>query len=131
MSRENVEGVYRAYEALRRRDLRAFLDLMDPEVETLRILEVEGEVYRGHEGMRLFAEHLWGVFPDWRPEVEEAREVGDAVVAKVRGAGRGVGSGIEVGLTVWQVVKFRQGKALRFHSYETEEDALVAAGLSE
>ncbi len=105
---------------------------MDPEVEaTFRILAVEGVVYRGHEGMRRFAEEVWSVFPDWHPEVDEARDLGDYVVAKVRGVGRGVGSGLEVGMTVWQVVKSRNGKAIWIHGYATEQEALAAVGLSE
>jgi ketosteroid isomerase-like protein len=129
---ENVDGLYRAYDAMRRRDLHAFLALMDPEVEaTFRVLAVEGTVYRGHEGIRRFAEEVWSVFPDWHPEVDEAREVGDAVVAKVRGVGQGVVSGIEVEMTVWQVVKFRDGKAIWIHGYATEREALEAVGLSE
>jgi ketosteroid isomerase-like protein len=132
MSRENVDAVYRAYDAIRRRDLHAFLDLTDPDVEgTLRVLEVEGAVYRGHEGMRRFAEEIWSVFPDWHPEVEEAREVGECVVAKVRGAGRGVGSGIDVGMTIWQVIEVRAGKAVWFQGYPTEEEALEAVRLRE
>ena len=40
---ENVELLYRAYGAFNRRDLDAFLALMDPEVElTTRIMELEG-----------------------------------------------------------------------------------------
>jgi len=129
---ENVDAIYRAYDAIRRRDLHAFLALIDPEVEaTFRILALEGTVYRGHEGMRRFAEEVWSVFPDWHPEVDEAREVGDAVVAKVRGIGKGTGSGIEVEMTVWQVVKYRAGKAIWMQSYPTEVEALEVVGLSE
>lgn len=134
MSQGNVELVYRAYDAMRRRDLHAFLDFMDPEVEaTFRVLAVEGgTVYRGREGMRRFAEELWSVFPDWHPEVEEAREVADDyVVAKVRGVGRGVGSGLEVGMTIWQVIRIRNGKAIWMHGYPTEREALEAVGLTE
>ena len=43
MSQENVELLYRAQEALNRRDLDAFLALHDPNVEIVpRILLVEG-----------------------------------------------------------------------------------------
>src|SRR3954453_18534491 len=100
MSQENVEVVRRGYEAMRSRDLHAVLELIDPEFEgTLRILEVEGAPYRGHEGMRRFAGEVWSVFPDWDPEVVSAREVADDVlVVHVRAAGRGVGSGVEVDL---------------------------------
>ncbi len=132
MSQQNIDALYRGYDAMRRRDLHAVLDIMHPELElTSRILEVEGVVYRGHEGMRRFAEEVWSVFPDWRPEVEEPRAVGEAVVAKVRGAGRGVGSGIELDMTAWQVVDFRDGKVISMHGYPTQEEALEAVGLRE
>ena len=46
MSQENVELLYRAYDAFNGRDLDAFLALMDPEVElTTRIMELEGDPY--------------------------------------------------------------------------------------
>ena len=132
MSQENVDGVHQAYDAIRRRDLHAFLDLMHPDVEaTSRVLEVEGAVYRGRAGMRQFIEDIWSVFPDWHPEVAHARDCGDAVVAEIRGTGRGVGSGIETGMTAFQVVKFRDGKAIWIHGYATEHEALEAVGLSE
>ena len=46
MSQENVERLYRAYDAFNRRDLDASLALIDPEVElTPRIMELEGGSY--------------------------------------------------------------------------------------
>jgi ketosteroid isomerase-like protein len=43
MSQENIERLHRGYDAFNRRDLDAFLALMDPEVElTTRFMEVEG-----------------------------------------------------------------------------------------
>ena len=133
MSQENLETLYRGYDAMRRRDLHALLGVIHPKFEgSFRILEVEGVVYRGHEGMRRLAEEVWSVFPDWHPEVEHARVVGEeAVVAKIRGAGRGVGSGIEVEMTTWQLVKFDDGKVISMHPYPTEADAIQAVGLSE
>jgi ketosteroid isomerase-like protein len=133
MSRENVELVRRGYEAMRNRDLHAVLELIDPEFEgTFRILEVEGATYRGHEGMRRFAEEVWSVFPDWHPEVVSVREVADDVlVLHVRGTGRGVGSGVEVDLTAWHIVKVRDGRVLSTRDYRTEAKALEAVGLRE
>ena len=132
MSQENLETIYRGYDAMRRRDLHALLGVMHPEFEgTFRILEVEGAVYRGHEGMGRFAEEVWSVFPDWHPEAEDARVVAeDTVITKVRGAGRGVGSGVKLDMTTLQVVKFREGKVLSMHGYPTEAEALEAAGLA-
>ena len=132
MSRENVDAVYRAYDAIRRRDLHDFLDLMHPEVEaTSRIMEAEGTVYRGREGMRQFIEDIWSVFPDWRPEVASARGVGDAVVAEIRATGRAVRSGVSLDIAAWQAVRFRSGQAVWISGYTTEEEALEAVGVRE
>jgi ketosteroid isomerase-like protein len=44
MSQENVERTYRAFEAVNRRDLEAFVALMDPDLEfTTRFVEFEGD----------------------------------------------------------------------------------------
>jgi len=133
MSQENVEILYRGYEAMRTRDLHALLGVIHPEFEgTFRILELEGVVYRGHEGMRRFAEEVWSVFPDWQPEVEDARVVDEeTVVAKVATAGRGVGSGAALDMTAWQIVRFRDRRAISMHGYPTEAQALEAMDLRE
>jgi ketosteroid isomerase-like protein len=133
MSRENVELIYRAYDALTRRDVHAFLELMHPEIEaTSRILEVEGAVYKCHSGMRELIEGIWSVFPNWRSEVLGVRAVSDdLVVATVRNQGKGAASGVEIDMTAWQVVKFRDGKPILLRPYETEAQALEAVGLRE
>jgi hypothetical protein len=67
ISQENVELLYRAYDAFNGRDLDAFLALIDPEVElTTRIMELEGgSNYRGHDGVREWWRALFAVFPDF------------------------------------------------------------------
>ena len=52
MSQENVELVQRENEAFNRRDLGAYLALMDPEVEwtPYEVWVQGGEPYRGHAG---------------------------------------------------------------------------------
>src|SRR5688500_12053600 len=133
MSKEDVEAIYRAYDALSRRDLHAVLELMHPEVKaTSRMLEVEGAIYEGREGMRRLIEGIWSVFPDWQTEVLEARAVeDDLVLVAIRNRGRGVGSGVEVDMTAWQAVRFQGGQVIWMEPYETEAEALEAVGLSE
>jgi hypothetical protein len=49
MSQENVDALYRAYDAITRRDKEAFVREMHPDVEgLLRVMEAEGGVHRGH-----------------------------------------------------------------------------------
>ena len=58
MSQENVERARQAYDALNRRDLPAYLALMDADVEAVpRVAVIEGG-YHGHDGIRRWWEHL-------------------------------------------------------------------------
>jgi ketosteroid isomerase-like protein len=133
MSQENVDLLYRACEALNRRDLDAMLALQDPDVEfTPLLLEVEGGgSYRKLEGVRIWWNDLLGVFPDYRIEVDEVRDLGSVTVARVRGRGHGVESNAFSEATFWQVTEWRHKKAIWWHNFQNEAEALEAAGLSE
>jgi len=62
-------------------------------------------------------------------ELEEVRDLGDTVLARVLGTYRP--RGVEVRQTVWSVIRFRHGKATWWQFFRTEEEALEAAGLQE
>jgi SnoaL-like domain len=90
MSQENVELAHRAIDAFNRRDLGAYLELVDAEVEFVAGgVTMEGD-YRGHAGIRRFWENLLGVFPDLALEIVELRDLGDLTLgaARVRGPRR-------------------------------------------
>jgi ketosteroid isomerase-like protein len=134
MSQENVELIYRANDAFNRRDLDAFLALVDPDAEvTSPIAELEGgRPYRGHDGIRSWWEDLLGVSPDVNTEVDEVRDLGDVTVARVRLRGRGIESDAPLDQTTWQVAEWRYKKCVvRLRIFLSEADALEAAGLSE
>jgi ketosteroid isomerase-like protein len=127
MAPSDTEIVTGSHEAFRRRDFDAFVDYMDPDIEfTSLILEVEG-TYRGHDGIRSWWNDILAVFPNWQPQVEEAREVGGRVVLRVRAEGAGTGSGIEVDRVIWQVAEVRAGRLKAWKFFRTEDEALVAA----
>jgi ketosteroid isomerase-like protein len=127
VSQADIDVVRGSHEAFRRRDLEAFVDHMDPEIEfTSLILEVEG-TYRGHEGVRAWWDDILAVFPDWQPQDEDARKVGDRVVLRVRTEGTGTGSGIDVDRAIWQVAEVRDGRLTAWRFYRTEDEALAAA----
>jgi ketosteroid isomerase-like protein len=131
MSQENVECAHRAYEAFNGRDLDALLALMDPEVSfTTRFVE-RSEPYHGHDGVRAWWEDLLRVFPDFAVEVVEVRDVRDLTINAVRVRGHGLGSETPFEESVWQVGEWRAGKAISWHSFGSEAEALEAAGLSE
>jgi ketosteroid isomerase-like protein len=131
MSEENIEVVRGTFDAFQARDLDDFLNHMDPEVEYRSlILEVEG-VYHGHDGMRAWWENVLSVFPDWSPRVEEAREVGDRVLSRVRAEGSGTGSGIALDRDIWHLAEVRDGRLTSSAFFRTEQEALEAAGRHE
>jgi ketosteroid isomerase-like protein len=132
MSQENVELVYRWYEAFRQHDNEACVRDSASDVEIVSyLLGVEGTVFKGHAGMCRYIDQVFGVFPDWHARVVGTIDQGDTVIAEIRMAGRGAGSGLEIEQTTWQVTRFREGKMIGFTAYGDRAAALEAAGLSE
>jgi len=85
MSQEHVETFRRAIEAYNRRDIDAFLEAIDPEVELQgalqALLEGEAKVYRGHEGVRPWVRDIDEALAGIRLELPEIRDLGDRIVA--------------------------------------------------
>ena len=131
MSQENVERYHRAVDAWNRADLDGILELMSDHVEISTALAgVEGE-YRGHDGVRRWWQDIHSVFPDWHTEALTVRALGDATVACLRVTGHGGASGAPVGETMWHVVRWTDGKAVRISRHDLEAEALKAVGLAE
>jgi hypothetical protein len=131
MSRENVELLGQATDAMNRRNLDGFLALMDAEVEAVsRLVAIEGG-YHGHDGIRRWWENLLDVFPDFKIEVVEVREIGDRTFAVLRNRAHGGGSDIPLEQTLWHVAEWRDRKVIWWSAHLTEAEALEAAGLSE
>ena len=126
MSQENVELFYEGNKAFNRRDLDALLALADPDIEVLsRIAELEGGgPYRGHDGVRSWWESLFSIFPDYSAELEEVRDLGKVMLARVLNRGHGSGSDAPMGEAAWHVVEWRHKKAIWWGSYGSEADAL-------
>jgi ketosteroid isomerase-like protein len=130
VAQSDIDLVCGSHDAFRRRDLDEFVEYMDPEIEfTSLVLEVEG-TYRGHDGIRSWWNGILEVFPEWQPQVEDARQVGDRVLLKVRAEGAGTGSGIDVDRAIWQVAEVRDGRIAAWRFFRTEDEALAAAARS-
>ena len=115
----------RAYTALLDGDLDAFLTTVDPDVEfTSLIAEAEGQTFRGHEGVRSWWQEVVGSLGGLRLEPEEFREIGDAVLVHLEA--RGTVSGLPIAQTIWQAIHVRDGKAVWWAGFRTEEEALRA-----
>ena len=131
MSRENVELAHQAFYALNRRDLGAFLALMDVDVEAVpTVVAMEGNV-RGHDGVRRWHASVTDTFPDFTVEVVTVRDRGDLTLAPVRFRGRGASSDTPFEMLLWNVAEWRRGKCVWWGNYRTEAEALEAVGLRE
>jgi len=132
---ENIALIRRGLDAFSRGDFDAAAEDMQPDIEwhvsfRLPDLPLNTTVYRGPDEVR----QLWAAFRSaWAKltvaleQVVDARE--DLVVVRARFVGRGSSSGIEVDRTVFYVFEIAAGKLKRLRPFDTEADALAAAGV--
>jgi ketosteroid isomerase-like protein len=127
---ENADIVRRAFDAFSRRDLNVLLTLADPDIEfmpaTARVAG-RADAYRGYDGLRTYLADVARVWQELRSEPEEFVEVDDVVVCTGRVYAWGVGRVIDAPAGwVWRL---RDGKLVEGRVYETQREALAAAGL--
>ena len=132
MSQENVELVWRLFDAFNRRDLDTYLALSDEDIEAIpRVAAMEGG-YHGHDGIRRMWTDLFGAFPDFSPELHEVHDIGGNVtLAAACIRGHGAGSDTPTEEAFWQVVRWRRGRCFWWAHFDTRAEAVEAAGLSE
>ena len=87
--------------------------------------------FRGHEGLREWAAGLLAAFPNWKPSIVEARDLGDRVLIHGSASGEGAGSGVGIKVDFWQAIEFRDGRVVWYAAFRTEADALEAVALRE
>ena len=135
MSEENVEAFKRAVAAYNRRDIDAFLEAFDPEIEWHSLTQVmfggEQSVYRGHRGIREGVREMDEVLVDLQVEYAEIRDLRERIVVFGRVSGRGRASGAETESPINWVIEFRNSKVIRMTDYLDPAEALEAAGLRE
>jgi len=133
MSQENVRLVYQGIDAFNRRDVDAFLALMDSEVEftPYEVWVQGGHPYRGHAGVRSWWEESFEVLPDLRAEVYQVRDLGNRTFVHGCLRGHGAGSGAPIERTMWLAIEWRDKKEVWWCSFGSEAEALEAARLRE
>jgi ketosteroid isomerase-like protein len=133
MSEQNVDTVRRLFPAFNRRDIAALLDTLDPDVEWVPIMAVlEGRVYRGHEGVKEWIEHLDEYWEFFEVDADKFRDLGDRVLAlgRWRARGRVSGVGLENEPGTW-LLHFKDGRVARLQTFTDRTEGLEAAGLEE
>jgi ketosteroid isomerase-like protein len=124
-----VEVVREIIAALSRGDVDAMLARMHPDFEW-RPLEGSpaARVCHGHAEVRDYVHDWLGTFDDLRMELDDPVQVGDRVVANVRGFGRGRASGVALDTRFCQVWTLDGETALAMEEHSTRAEGLAAAG---
>jgi ketosteroid isomerase-like protein len=125
VDRSPHEHAERAYDALSRRDLDAFLAEVDEDVEFRSLIaEAEGEVFHGHDGVRRWWTQVAGALGGLTFNVEDIAEHGDHLIARVRVQGTVGGTSIEQ--VMWQAVASADELAIWWGTFRSEDEALAA-----
>ena len=137
MAQENVETVRRIYDAWVAEDYDAVFQAYDEEIRLNPDPDATwvgiGDDYRGHSGVRRYMRAVYEAFEEYRPEVEELRDVGEGRVLTLaieHGRGRGSGAQVEAQRTahLWTL---RDGRAIQVDLFLDRSRAFEAVGLPE
>jgi ketosteroid isomerase-like protein len=128
----NVDQARVAYAAWSARDLDAFVEIFDNDVEVKPFLGrgLGASTYRGHSGLRRWYEEANEAWDELRIEPHEFRENGNRLVVFLRAIGRGQGSHVEVEAELVHVAEFRDGKVTRLEGFGSRDEALKALDAS-
>jgi ketosteroid isomerase-like protein len=131
MSDGNVEIAKRAIGAFNRSDVELIAELTTPDFEWFPALpgNVEGDGYRGREGIEKYLREIRDTWVQLRVIGAEFRDLGDRVLVLGRAEGRGRGSGVPVDTPHGFIVELRGDKMSRVRTYLDHDEALRAAGL--
>ena len=143
MSQENVELVRELWEPFKGVDfatvdwdgeaIRGMTErFWSPEIELQRgRSSPEARLYQGRDGVIQAFREWVEPFSEYHNEPLDFVEVGDRVAVPNRQSGIGSASGVPVEFEFTWVYEIRDGRIARIDEYDTLEEALEAAGLSE
>ena len=121
---QNADYVRNFVEAWNRGDLERFLNHADPDFEWVAAREHPGALTnRGIEGAADYMRDWLETMPDLKVEVEELVEAGDRVLAVLRMAGTGAGSGAVTEVRMATLSTFRNGRPVRTEEFLDPEEA--------
>jgi ketosteroid isomerase-like protein len=133
MSRANLEIVQEQFEGVNQRDWDAVMAAYDEEVVLVAHPSVgpDAGIFNGREAVGRWFGDWFGAFGrDYRFEIEEARSVGQHVLAVARHHGSGRASGAKVEQITANVYTLRAAKIVRVELYASPAEAFEAAGLA-
>jgi ketosteroid isomerase-like protein len=83
--------------------------------------------YRGHAGIRGYAEDWIATVDEPHLELRELEEVAGCVVSQCHAAARIKGTDSELGFDYWQVARFEDGKIRRVKEFRERDEAIAFA----
>lgn len=127
MSQENMDVVRRSFDAFNARDVDALVGVATPDCEWLPFrAQLEGMVYRGHEGVRQFVTDMDDDWEAFQINPVEFHDRGErvAVLGQVRALG--AGSSVNVDSIAGFVFELRRSQIHQLTSYSDPHAALEA-----
>ena len=127
MSQENLEVVRRAFTTFNARAVDDLVDLSDPDSEWLPFrAQLEGMVYRGHDGIRQFVRDMDDDWEAFRIDPIEFHDRDDRIVVIGHVQALGRTSGVDVDSKAGFLFELRAGRIVRVVSYSNPGVALEA-----
>jgi ketosteroid isomerase-like protein len=127
VTRENVEILRSAYEALNHGDVESALSVLHDDAEWREHSDLpEADAYRGREAIHAFLLGYLDSWDEFHQETEDLIAAGDRVAVLLRMEAKGKGSGIEVEGRYAHLWTMRDGKGVRVDAYADCDRALEA-----
>ena len=129
MSQENLEIVRRYFDHFNETGEPLWTDI---DADAVFVIDPDSFVagtYRGHEGIRELLRLTAEVFDEFRYEVDDMVDAGDAVLVLSRLCVRGIQSGAAGTQLNALVFQIRDGLVVGYRSYFDRSEALAAVGL--
>jgi len=131
VSQENVAIVERALVSFSAGDADGFAALTTPDIEWRTGLgAVEGEVFRGWEGVQTYFARLRSAWEQFHFLPDEFHDLGDIVLVIGHLEGRGRGGRVPIVSPVGAVWDLRDGLIWRLRAYLDPAEASAVAGLA-
>jgi ketosteroid isomerase-like protein len=112
MSQATVEIVESGLGAFNRLDTEILIWLVTLDCEWFPAMPgvIEGDAYRGVEGVERYVEEVRNTWDELRILADDVRDLGDRVLVLGRAEARGRGSGVRVSMPLGMVYEFRGDK---------------------
>jgi len=132
VSRENVELFKRGVDAFKHGEWRTAGALMDPDILIRADARWPEQRMYGREAAVAWYRELWeSVGRDIGMDIEEAIDLGDRVLARLRVHMRGSQSGVEGDLRYSVISTYRDGRVILQEFFLDDAQALKAMGMKE